>query len=320
MKKIIVFGGSGFVGTHLSDLLAKKSLHFLIADIVNPRKKQWEFVLSDVRKKISFSENGRDNTIINLAAIHKTPGHPDSDYFDTNIKGAENICNFARYNNINTIVFTSSIAVYGTYEEKKSELTLPMPDIPYGISKLSAEFIHMQWQMEDPENRRLIILRPGVVFGMHEGANFTRLVNSLQRKYFAYVGRKDVKKACIYVKDLAQVIYELSIDKSIKADTFNVSYNPSLSIEEIVSLVSKIGNMKFPRFVVPRWFIMFLSNIMYYTLNKKDFNPLRMKKLVISNNIDSDKINKKIKFNFGFEKGITDWMFDTEFLKKKNIY
>lgn len=320
MNKIIIFGGSGFVGTHLADLLDKKSLDFLIADIVKPRKKQCEFVFSDVRKKISFTANGRDDIIINLAAIHKTPGHPDLDYFVTNIKGAENICSFARYNNINTIVFTSSIAVYGTYEEKKSELTLPMPDIPYGISKLSAEFIHMQWQMEDPENRRLIILRPGVVFGMHEGANFTRLVNSLQKKYFAYVGRKDVKKACVYVKDLAQVIYELSIDKSIKVDTFNVSYNPSLSIEDIVISVSEAGDMKSSRFVIPRWLIIFLSSIMYYIFKKKDFNPQRMKKLVISNNIDSAKINKKINFTFGFSKGIADWMDKTDFINTKKIY
>ena len=320
-NKYIIFGGSGFVGTHFANLLDKKSLDFLISDIVKPRKQSWEFILSDVRKQISFNTSDDiGNIIINLAAIHKTPGHPDKDYFETNIKGAENICNFASKNNINTIVFTSSIAVYGTYEDKKYEKTLPMPDIPYGISKLSAEFIHMQWQMEDPENRRLIILRPGVVFGMHEGANFTRLVNSLQKKYFAYVGRKDVKKACVYVKDLAQVIYELSIDKSIKVDTFNVSYNPSLSIEDIVNSVSDIGNMKFPRFVIPRWLIIFLSSIMCYIFKKKDFNPKRMKKLIISNNIDSEKINNRIKFNFGFAKGISDWMFDTEFLRENKIY
>ena len=195
-----------------------------------------------------------------------------------------------------------------------------MPDIPYGISKLSAEYIHKQWQSEDPSNRRLIILRPAVVFGMYEKANFTRLINSLQNKYFAYVGRKDTKKACIYVKDLVQAIYELSIDKSLTNETYNIAYNPSLSIEEIIGSVSEIGNMKFPRFVVPRSLIVFLSSIMYYILKKKDFNPQRMNKLVISNDIDSVKVNKKINFTFGFSKGIADWMDETDFINNKKIY
>ena len=45
--------------------------------------------------------------IYNLAAIHTTPGY---EYCETNIKGAENICNFSRQKKINTIVFTSSMA------------------------------------------------------------------------------------------------------------------------------------------------------------------------------------------------------------------
>lgn len=317
----LIFGGSGFVGTHLSSYLEDIGSSFLIADLIEPIKKDLYFELSDVREKISLDvENNSETIIINLAAVHKTPGHASKDYFDTNIKGAENVCDFARDKNINTIVFTSSIAVYGTYEDKKSEQNLSMPDIPYGISKLSAEYIHKKWQAEDPSNRRLIILRPAVVFGMYEKANFTRLINSLRRNYFAYVGRKDTKKACVYVKDLAQVIYEFSIDMSIKIDTFNVAYNPSLSIEEIVSSVSVIGGMKFPRFVVPRWLIIFLSGIMYFIFKKKDFNPKRMNKLVISNDIDSVKVNNKIKFNFGFSKGISDWMDETNFINNKKIH
>jgi nucleoside-diphosphate-sugar epimerase len=317
----LIFGGSGFVGTHLSNYLQDVGSNFLIADLIAPIKKEVSFEVSDVRENISLDiESSSETIIINLAAVHKTPGHPNKDYFETNIRGAENVCDFAREKNINTIIFTSSIAVYGTYEGKKSEQTLPMPDIPYGISKLSAEYIHKKWQAEDSLNRRLIILRPGVVFGKYENANFTRLINSLQKKYFVYVGRNDTKKACVYVKDLVQVIYELSIDKSLKVDTFNISYNPTLSIKSIVNYVSKTGNMKFPRVLVPRWLIIFLSSIMFYVFKKKDFNPQRMNKLVVSNNIDSEKINNKIKFNFGFQKGISDWMFETEFLRKNKIY
>jgi GlcNAc-P-P-Und epimerase len=317
----IIFGGSGFVGTHFSNYLEDIGSSFLIADIIEPIKKNLPFKITDVRERISLdTESYSDTIIVNLAAVHKTPGHASKEYFETNIKGAENVCDFARDKNINTIVFTSSIAVYGTYEEVKSEETLPMPDIPYGISKLSAEDIHKKWQAEDPLKRRLIILRSGVVFGQYEKGNFTRLINSLKGKYFAYVGRKETKKANIYVKDLVQVIYELSIDKSLTNETYNIAYNPSLSIEEIVGSVSEIGNMKFPRFVVPRWLIVFLSSIMYYIFKKKDFNPQRMNKLVISNNIGSEKINKKINFTFGFSKGIADWMDETDFIKNKKIY
>ena len=320
MRKFLIFGGSGFVGSHLSELLFDNKEKGIVFDLEEPRNNDVEYFKCDVREIIELINGNEKDIIVNLAAIHKTPGHPDKDYFETNIRGAENVCSFARKNDIRTIVFTSSIAVYGTYEDKKSEETLPMPDIPYGISKLSAEYIHKKWQAEDPLIRRLIILRPGVVFGMYEEANFTRLINSLRSNFFAYVGRKDTKKACIYVKDLVQAIYELSINQSLRNETYNVSYNPSLPIDEIVGSVSEIGKMMFPRVLVPRRAIFFLSWIFYTIFNKKDFNPQRVKNLVVSNDINSEKINNKIKFNFGFEKGISDWMFDTDFLKKNKIY
>ena len=318
----MIFGGSGFIGTHLSNFLEKNEIEFVILDIIKPRNPKWNFVFTDIRKQIAYKpKSDKKNIIINLAAIHKTPGHQDEEYFETNLKGAENICDFAETNKILDILFTSSISVYGTYERKKSELTLPTPDIAYGISKLLAEHIHHKWKISEPkQKRRLIILRPGVVFGQYENGNFTRFVNSLQAKYFAYVGRKDVKKACIYVKDLVQAIYELSNDYKLEYDIFNVSYNPSRSISELVSIISDLGEMKFPRLVIPRFFILFCSNILFTIFNKKDFNPSRMNKLVVSNNIDSTKINQIIKFKFGFSRAISDWMLETEFKQKKKIY
>ena len=48
------------------------------------------------------------------------------EYFETNIKGAENICNFARETNVNKIIFTSSIAPYGTWEEENTEWNIEL--------------------------------------------------------------------------------------------------------------------------------------------------------------------------------------------------
>ena len=59
-------------------------------------------------------------------------------YFETNIRGAENVTAFAEKYGIRKILFTSSIAPYGASEDLKTEETLPTPNTPYGISKLVA--------------------------------------------------------------------------------------------------------------------------------------------------------------------------------------
>lgn len=106
-----------------------------------------------------------DDVIFNFAAVHRTPGHEDHEYFETNILGAENVVAFAEKWNIKKIVFTSSIAPYGAAEELKKETTLPTPNTAYSISKLVAEKIHEKWQNGDAAHRQLTIVRPGVVFG-----------------------------------------------------------------------------------------------------------------------------------------------------------
>lgn len=125
----IIFGGSGFIGTHLIKLIKKncyKSGDKIIdVDIVMPgeegvvpgkveRIENVEYIRADVRSRIEFEfESTKNDIIFNLAAVHRTPGHKDNEYFETNILGAQNVVDFAEKNNINKILFTSSIAPYG---------------------------------------------------------------------------------------------------------------------------------------------------------------------------------------------------------------
>ena len=167
---------------------------------------QSTFIGYDIRKPIEnlpFTPT-EDDVIFNFAAVHRTPGHEDHEYFETNIRGAENVVAFAEKWNIKKIVFISSIAPYGAAEQLKKETTLPTPNTAYGISKLVAEKIHEKWQNGDAEHRQLTIVCPGVVFGKGENGNFTRLYWAIRGHKFAYPGRKDTIKACIYVKELVR--------------------------------------------------------------------------------------------------------------------
>ena len=161
----LIFGGSGFIGTHLIHLLLNECIKpddkVYDLDIVMPGEegvvpgvveeiKGVEYIRLDVRKPIDFVFSPTENDVIfNLAAVHRTPGHEDKEYFETNIRGAENVVAFAEKNGIKKMLFTSSIAPYGAGEELKTEETLPMPNTPYGISKLVAEKIHTAWAEKD---------------------------------------------------------------------------------------------------------------------------------------------------------------------------
>jgi nucleoside-diphosphate-sugar epimerase len=81
------------------------------------------------------------------------------------------------------------------------------PVIPYGISKIIAEYIHRQWQATG-QGRCLSIIRPAVVFGKGERGSFTRIANALWKGLFVYRSRTDTLKACCYVKHLCRFVIQ----------------------------------------------------------------------------------------------------------------
>ena len=243
-----ITGGSGFIGTHLTNLLKERFPHCHIynLDIVeNSQEGKVTYIYCDVRKPIHLEEVTvtEDDVIFNFAAVHRTPGHSDHEYFETNILGAENVTAFAEKYGIRRIVFTSSIAPYGAAENLKEEITVPTPNTPYGISKLVAEKIHTIWQAKNSSERQLTIVRPGVVFGKGENGNFTRLYWGLRGRKFMYPGRKDTVKACIYVKELVCfMLYRLEHHEQ-GVELYNCTFEPAYTIEQIVATMNKVTGL-----------------------------------------------------------------------------
>ena len=324
----IIFGGSGFIGTHLIKLLkaevVKDGDQIYDLDIVMPgeegvvpgiveRIEGVNYIRLDVRREIKFDFTPtKDDIIFNLAAVHRTPGHLDKEYFQTNILGAERVTEFAEKHGINKILFTSSIAPYGAAEQLKKETTLPMPNSPYGISKLVAEKIHTIWQVKDP-NRALTIVRPGVVYGKGEHGNFTRLYWGIRKRYFFYTGRRDTIKACIYVKELVRFMKYRMIDNNFKGvDVFNCTFEPAYTIEQICNTIMKATGMEHFIPLVNGKLLMDTAKIVGPLGGKKvGIHPDRVKKLMVSTNISGEKLRQSgYQFHFTFEESIRDWYKD----------
>lgn len=324
----IFFGGSGFIGTHLIHMLkdecVKPGDRIYDLDIVMPgeegvvpgiveKNDGVEYIRLDVRKPFDFSFSPTSSDIIfNLAAVHRTPGHEDKEYFETNIRGAENVVAFAEKYGIKKILFTSSIAPYGASEELKSEDTLPTPNTPYGISKLVAEKIHMGWAGKE-DDRELTIVRPGIVYGKGEHGNMTRLYKGIKGHYYIYAGRKDTIKACVYVKELVQFMKYRMIDNSFHGvDIINCTFEPAYTIEQIVEAMKASTDLKRRKVpMVPAWMLMTAATILAPIGAKKGIHPARVKKIMVSSNISGKKLaGTDYKFHYTLEESFADWYAD----------
>lgn len=314
MSNCVIIGGSGFIGTHLIKHILDTNLFDKVYDIgltkCSIEDERVFYINADIKKIIIPDVKGCD-VLFNLAAISKEPGYPYKDYFDTNFYGTLNILDFAKKNEINTIVFTSTMMVYGSSIDKVTESDNTYPDTAYGVSKLLAEKAHIVWLSQNP-NRKLRIVRPSVVFGPGENGNYTRLFSLLKKNRFIYVGKKDTIKSSVYVKDIVKfLIYIYNNDKSTST-IYNFSYSEELTIEKINNTICDVFQIPRPKIVVPFRILYMISNF-FKILNelglyRTDIHPRRIEKLYYSTNIlPKNALNEGYQFSYDFKSAIVDW-------------
>jgi len=303
-KSVLVVGGSGFIGTELLRTLTNDGVQEITsADLLPPRERlsKVKYVIADVREEIAL--RCEPEIVFNLAAVHRTPGHPDAEYYDTNVTGALRVTEFCEKVGSHTIVFTSSISVYGPSESPITEASSISPNSAYGKSKAMAESIHRDWKHHD-KSRKLVIVRPAVVFGFGEGGNFERLYRGIRSRYFVFPGRQDTVKACGYVSELVRSL-DWALHEPDDELLFNFAYPDRYTIKEIVRAIAQHGGLKEPRISVPPAVISSIQKI-----GRQDVGVLaRIKKLTVSTNVYPGLlVERKYIFETDLDSGVAAWM------------
>ncbi len=281
-EKIAIIGGSGFLGTSLANIFAKNNLDFTIGDI-KPSPIH-ETLDMNVEIESSMMKIKDCNCIINLAALHRDDISPISRYEEVNVHGAENICKVARRFNINKIIFTSSVAIYGFAPKNTDESGQPNYFNEYGRTKYLAEQIFKEWQKEDPIKRTLVIIRPTVIFGPGNRGNVYNLLKQINSKRFAMFGDGKNVKSMAYVENVSSFIkYSLGFDKGVHIynyiDEPNLSMNDLVTISRTILFQKKDVGLRLPRFfgLAIGWFF---DTIAFFTKLKFPISRIRVKKFM----------------------------------------
>ena len=313
MKEVVIFGGAGYIGSWVARRLARKpdGVRVILADIKPPATaiENSDFVECDVRHDISGSlAASRPDWIFNFAAVHREPGHARHEYFDTNVAGARNVCAYAEKVGCRNILFTSSISVYGPTTGPVDEESPKYPTTPYGISKLCAELIHEGWQRAGSD-RRLIICRPGVIYGPGDIGNILRMLRAVKKRYFFFPGSPRIRKSYGYIFGLIDS-FEFMIGRpDDQVMVYNYVERETETIGAIVAHAKHVLGVRSMVISIPKELLVAVAWLVQAaSFGKSSIHPVRVRKAATATHVIPRVLQElKFPFQYDFQSSIRDW-------------
>ena len=241
LSTVLVIGSSGFIGSHLTQLLTSRGHRVIGLDAQKSSENYGvdEFIQGDIRQPEHVNQALRGvDAVINLAALHADFGHVPEEYFETNDRGMSILLEAMTTAHVNRLLFTSSIAVYGDRSDEVREETTPNPTSPYGSSKLAAEQRVNEWVEADPQ-RSVRIIRPCVVYGERNVANMMNLIRQIDSGFFVLFGSGSNVKATAYVGNLVQAICMQYEQSSPGLKLYNYADKPDMTVNKIVGVIRR---------------------------------------------------------------------------------
>ncbi len=256
MKKVLVTGADGFIGSHLVELLLSKGYAVRalaqynsfnswgwIEDIdSNPNL---EVITGDIRDPFLCQEISEGIDIIyHLAALIGIPYSytaPNS-YVETNINGTLNLCQAAINNAVGKFIQTSTSEVYGTARYVPIDENHPLqPQSPYSASKIGADALAMSFY--NSFDLPLTIARPFNTYGPRQSAravipSIISQIASGSKKILT--GDLSPTRDFNYVEDTCRGFIALSECTSSSGEVFNIGSNYEISISDTLELIKKI--------------------------------------------------------------------------------
>ena len=256
MKKVLITGADGFIGSHLTEMLVAQGYKVKALSQYNSFnnwgwlenincKNDIEILSGDIRDLSYCKLISKDvEFIFHLAALIAIPFSyvaPDS-YVETNIKGTLNICQAAKENQVSRLIHTSTSEVYGTAKYVPIDEKHPLqPQSPYSASKIAADAMAMSFY--NSFDLPITIARPFNTYGPRQSAR--AIIPTIITQIAS--GKKEIKLGDItptrdfnYVEDCCRAFIMLAESEKTIGETINIGSNSEISIGDTLKMIKKL--------------------------------------------------------------------------------
>ena len=255
-RKVLVTGGSGFIGSHLAEELLAKGCEVRVFVHYNSfnrwgwmdylpaeKRNNIEIFTGDIRDPNGVREAMKGcDTVFHLAALIGIPYsyHSPDTYVDTNVKGTLNILQAARQLEVSRIIHTSTSEIYGTAQFVPITEEHPVnPQSPYAATKASADFLALTFFRSF--NTPVVVVRPFNTYGPRQSARAIRptiITQLLKGNGTITLGATTPTRDLNFVKDTAHGFVRAAESDKALGEVVNLGSNFEISVGD---LVLKIG-------------------------------------------------------------------------------
>ena len=296
MKRILITGITGFVGTNLVKYLEvnKEVQIFGYSRDIKTAKS----IFNQIDFIHDLSANVLDryliDTVIHLAGIaHDLSGnYKKDDYQQVNYQWTTEIYNEFLKSNASSFVFVSSIKAISDHADQViDENTIPNPTSDYGISKRSAEnYILSNTKL----NKKTFILRPCMIHGQGNKGNLNQLYKFVKARIPYPLAAFENKRSFLSIENFCFTIQNILNDK-LSAGEYLVADSSVISTKDLVKLIGEVIGIRVRFIKVPKIIISGFARTGSFL--KSPFNSKTLVKLVENMEVS----NKKLLLNLEME-------------------
>jgi len=274
--KIIITGSTGFLGKSFFSVLGHQH------ELIGLSREDSSGIKADITQPIPpLPTSDMVVHCAGMAHVVRNTTQENQEFFRVNLNGTQNLLSALEVSLPNTLVFISSVAVYGLCEGNNIREDAPLAgQTPYALSKILAERACQNWALKHKVN--LVILRLPLLTGINPPGNLNTLYNAIRRGIYFRIGSGNARKSMVGVNDIAKLIPSLLG----KSGIYNLSDGVHSAVNEIENHIAfSLG--KSVRSIPPS--LIYLAAKIGDRISTFPINTIRLKKLENSLTFDDTK-------------------------------